>query len=80
MVHPNIDPVYGQPQIKGGITPIAAFAFAPLLGYFGDKVVVVIMVLIINGVVVIAIRSVALVQKKIVILCITSFSLVSKQS
>ena len=38
-------------QIKGGITPIAAFAFAPLLGYFGDKVVVVIMVFIINGIV-----------------------------
>ena len=26
---------------KGGITPFAAFAFAPILGYFGDKVVIV---------------------------------------
>ena len=36
---------------KGGITPIAAFAFAPLLGYLGDKVVEI----IVFGVVVIAI-------------------------
>ena len=26
------------PLRKGGISPIAAFAFAPVLGYFGDKV------------------------------------------
>jgi len=27
--------------LKGGITPIAAFAFAPLLGYLGDKVAII---------------------------------------
>ena len=38
-MHPNLE-MHLNPeiQIQGGITPIAAFAFAPLLGYFGDKV------------------------------------------
>ena len=27
--------------LKGGVSPFAAFAFAPILGYLGDKVVII---------------------------------------
>ena len=32
---------YCSPDSKGGVSPFAAFAFAPILGYLGDKVVII---------------------------------------